>query len=418
MAIYISKFLLKFSLIIFIFVSCNRSDSNLTQAHEMDYAMLASDDLEIVTGAEQLPLYYPLIKDKKIGLVVNQTSTIDDKHLVDSLLELGVTISAIFAPEHGFRGEADAGEAIASGKDPKTGLPIISIYGKNKKPKPDQLDNIDIMLFDIQDVGARFYTYIYSLHYVMEACAEEQIPVIVLDRPNPNGFYVDGPVLDLNFSSFVGMHETPVVHGMTIGEYSKMINGEKWLKNGVQCELKVIPCLNYDHTMTYDLPIKPSPNLPNLRSILLYPSICFFEGTSLSIGRGTQTQFQVIGHPELNNMNYKFTPISSPGAKFPKHQDTECNGVDLRLYSEDYIKGNAILDLSHLLNMYEAFPDKLKFFLSNNFFDKLAGSDQLRKQIIAELTESEIRDSWEPKLSQFKAKRQKYLIYKDFTTKM
>ena len=394
-----------------LFLACRANEKNIATGNDANYAVLASSTESIVTGADQIGKFYPLIRDKKVGLVVNQTSRVGGRHLVDSLVEMEVDIISIFAPEHGFRGEADAGEHIASGKDSKTGIDIISIYGKNKKPSQEQLSQIDVMVFDIQDVGARFYTYIYSLHYVMEACAEADIPLIVLDRPNPNCFYVDGPVMDMNFTSFVGMHETPVIHGLTIGEYASMINGEHWLKDGVQCRLKVIPCLNYNHDMTYDLPVKPSPNLPNLKSILLYPSICFFEGTSLSLGRGTQTQFQVLGHPDLTSYEFAFTPVSSPGAKYPKHENVKCYGLDLRKYSDHYLKGNAKLDLKWLLEMYEAFPDKSNFFLKNNFFDRLSGGDHLRKQIIAGLSESEIRSSWEPKLSIFKEKRKKYLIY-------
>lgn len=393
-----------------IFSACKESENYIANGNE-GTVRLVNEAPQISVGAEQMAMYYPMIKGKGLGLVVNQTSTVGERHLVDSLLELDADIKAIFAPEHGFRGKADAGAHIESGKDAITGLPIVSIYGKNKKPSAEQLKDIDIMIFDIQDVGARFYTYISTLHYVMEACAENNIPLLVLDRPNPNGFYVDGPVLEPEYSSFIGKHEIPVVHGMSIGEYAKMINGEGWLTDQVQCELEVIPCVNYTHSMTYDLPIKPSPNLPNHRSILLYPSICFFEGTNVSLGRGTNTQFQVLGHPDLTDYTYTFTPKPMEGAQSPKLNGSKCYGLDLSEYSIDYLKGNAKLDLKWLLEIYEAYPDKENFFLKNLFFDKLAGSDQLRKQIIAGLSEEEIRASWAMDLDHFKAKRAKYLIY-------
>lgn len=392
--------------------ACHQSEKPIAKGFHDDNAKFVSKvEKRIAVGAEQLASYYPFIKDKIIGLVVNQTSRVGEKHLVDTLLELDANIKAIYAPEHGFRGKADAGAHIGSGKDEKTGIDIISIYGKNKKPSAEQLAGIDLLVFDIQDVGARFYTYISTLHYVMEACAENNIPVLVLDRPNPNGFFVDGPILDLKYQSFIGMHEIPVVHGMTIGEYAKMINEEGWLKNGVQCELEVIPCVNYTHNMTYDLPVKPSPNLPNLRSILLYPSICYIEGTNASLGRGTDKQFQVIGHPSLTNYDYQFTPKPMPGAMNPKLNGEKCFGMNLTEITPDYLKGNAKVDLSWLLEVYNAYPDKSNFFLENNFFDKLAGSDQLRKQIEAGLNEEEIRASWEPGLIKFKETRKRYLIY-------
>lgn len=392
--------------------ACNSSDKYIANGNQTNYAVKASSkEPSIQPGAAQLAKFYPMIKGKKLGLVVNQTSSVGAVHLVDTLIELDADIETIFAPEHGFRGEADAGEHVESGKDPRTGIAIVSIYGKNKKPSLSQLEKIDVLIFDIQDVGARFYTYISTLHYVMEACAEAGVPILILDRPNPNGFYVDGPILDPAFKSFVGMHEIPVVHGMTIGEYAKMINGEKWLANGIQCDLEIIPCLNYTHKMTYDLPVKPSPNLPNLRSILLYPSICFFEGTEVSIGRGTNQQFQLIGHPQLTDYDFSFTPVPSSGAKNPKLNGKQCFGIDLTEYSESYLKGNSKLDLKWFLEVYNAFPDKDNFFLKSNFFDKLAGGDQLRKQIVSGASEEEIRASWEEGLDQFKQMRSKYLLY-------
>ena len=392
--------------------ACTEGEAYIANGAEPDYSI--GDDVldrQIQVGASQIAMYYPKIKDKKLGLVVNQTSRVGSQHLVDTLQELEASISAIFAPEHGFRGKEDAGTHIESGLDPETGIPIISIYGKNKKPSPEQLKDIDVMIFDIQDVGARFYTYISTLHYIMEACAEVGLPLIVLDRPNPNGFYVDGPILDPAFRSFVGMHEVPIVHGMTIGEYAKMINEEGWLADGVKCDLEVIPCVNYLHNMTYELPVKPSPNLPNLRAIMLYPSICFFEGTNVSIGRGTDNQFQVIGHPSLQNYDYSFTPSPKPGATNPKLKDKKCNGIDLTKYSTDYLKGNAKLDLSWLIEIYKAFPDKENFFLNSNFFDKLAGGTHLREQLINGLSEEEIRETWQPGLENYKAIRNKYLLY-------
>lgn len=367
---------------------------------------------EVITAAERIALYQPLTTNKRIALVVNQTSIVKDKHLVDTLLKLGVNIKVIFAPEHGFRGKADAGEVISDTKDTKTGLPIVSIYGKKKKPSAEDLKDVDLVIFDIQDVGVRFYTYISTLHYVMESCAENNKPLIVLDRPNPNGHYVDGEILDPAFKSFVGMHQVPTVYGMTIGEYAKMINGEGWLPNKAKCELTVIECKNYTHDTYYELPVKPSPNLPNIRSILLYPSICFFEGTTLSLGRGTEKQFQVIGHPALKS-DFSFTPMPNEGAKEPPLKGEKCFGIDLSYVTTGSIINSKQINLSYLIDFYKKMSDaNQKFFLDNNFIDKLAGSDNLRKQIIAGKTEKEIRDSWKAGLDKFKPIRQKYLIYK------
>ncbi|MDX5481776.1 MAG: DUF1343 domain-containing protein [Hymenobacteraceae bacterium] len=358
-------------------------------------------------GAEQMDLYLPKLQGKRVGLVVNQTSVVGQTHLVDTLLSRGVTINTIFAPEHGFRGEADAGAHIKDAKDSKTGLPIISLYGKNKKPLPEQIKNLDVLLFDIQDVGTRFYTYISTMHYVMEAAAENGKEVLVLDRPNPNGHYVDGPVLEMDQQSFVGMHPIPIVHGLTVGELAKMINGEKWLEGQRQANLTVIPMANYDHDMPYDLPVKPSPNLPNAQAIALYPSICFFEGTDVSVGRGTPTPFQVIGSPYYQKKDFSFTPVSTPGATNPPHKDVKCYGKDLtKVEVADKV------DLAYLLDMYQHSSNKDKFF--NNFFEKLAGTTKLRQQVIAGKTEAEIRASWEPALSNYKTLRKKYLLYPDF----
>ncbi|MCC6726702.1 MAG: DUF1343 domain-containing protein, partial [Saprospiraceae bacterium] len=335
---------------------------------------------KIVVGSERVGEYLPKLKGKRIAAVVNHTSMIGSVHLVDSLLHLGVDLVTIFAPEHGFRGSASDGEKVKDGKDPATGLPIVSLYGANKKPKPEWLKDIDMVVFDIQDVGARFYTFISTLSYVMEACAEQNIPMLVLDRPNPNGHFVDGPVLDKAFSSFVGLHEVPVVYGMTIGEYARMVNGEGWLANGVKCDLEVIPCLGYDHKTHYDLPFKPSPNLPNMTSVLLYPSICFFEGTEVSVGRGTDKQFQVIGAPDATVGDYTFTPSPKPGATSPPQQGKLCRGYDLSGLSVDSLRQHKKIDLSFLLKFYQDYPDKSKFFLKTAHFDALAGSAELKQQ--------------------------------------
>ena len=359
----------------------------------------------IKTGADNYEKYLPLLKDKKVGIVTNQTGILSDKtHLVDFLLEKKVAIQTIFAPEHGFRGTADAGEHVVDGKDPKTGLPIISLYGDNKKPKAAQLAGIDVMIFDLQDVGARFYTYISSLHYVMEACAENGIPLIVLDRPNPNGGIVDGPLLEKEFTSFVGMHPIPLLHGMTIGEYSKMINGEKWLKNAVQCKLTVIPCVDYKRDMPYSLLAKPSPNLPNDQSINLYASLCLFEGTNVSMGRGTEKQFQIYGSPFLTKTNFSFTPKPNFGAKDPLYNGKECFGEDLTSYPK-----LTQLELKWLIKAYQNTSDKTKFF--NPFFTKLAGTKKLQQQIESGVSENEIRKSWQKDLETFKKMRKAYLLY-------
>ena len=362
-------------------------------------------NLALKTGAENYNAYLPILKNKKIGIVTNPTGIVESKkHLVDFLLENKVDLQKIYAPEHGFRGTADAGEVIKDGKDIKTNLPIISLYGNNKKPKPEQLADIDIMIFDIQDVGARFYTYISTLHYVMEACAENNIALLVFDRPNPNGTIVDGPVLEMEHKSFVGMHPIPVLHGMTIGEYAKMINGEKWLANGVTCNLTVIPNANYKRDMPHSLPIKPSPNLPNDQSINLYASLCFFEGTNVSVGRGTEKQFQIYGSPFLLKTDFLFTPIPNFGAKEPMHKDILCYGEDL-----SKIKKVNRLELKWLIKAYANTSDKTVFF--NDFFTKLAGTKKLQEQIIEGVSEKDIRKSWETDLNAFKETRKKYLIY-------
>ena len=368
------------------------------------------------TGADNYETYLPSLKDKKIGIVTNQTGIVlipessivgakkTQKHLVDFLLEKNIQIQTIFAPEHGFRGTADAGELIVDGKDTKTGLPIISLYGDNKKPKPEQLQGIDIMIFDIQDVGARFYTYISSLHYVMEACAENNIPILILDRPNPNGSIVDGPILETAFTSFVGMHPIPILHGMTIGEYAQMINGEKWLKDSIHCNLTVVPCLYYHRNMSYSLPVRPSPNLPNDQAINLYASLCLFEGTNVSVGRGTEKQFQIYGSPYLPKNEFTFIPAPNLGSKNPLYNGITCFGEDLSSHSKIHE-----LELKWLLKAYHSTEDKTKFF--NPFFTKLAGTKTLQQQIEEGLSEKKIRKSWKIGIEQFKEMRKKYLIY-------
>jgi uncharacterized protein YbbC (DUF1343 family) len=359
------------------------------------------------TGAEQTTLYVPNLRGKTVALVVNHTSTIGQTHLADSLVSLGIKIKTIFAPEHGFRGTADAGEHVANGIDKKTGLPIVSLYGSNKKPSVAQLEGIDVVIFDIQDVGARFYTYTSTMHYVMEACAEQGKQLLILDRPNPNGHYVDGQVLNKKFASFVGLNPVPVVHGCTVGELAQMINGEGWLTGNKKCNIQIIKCLNYKHSTPYAPPIAPSPNLPNLQSMLLYTSICFFEGTDVSVGRGTDKQFQVIGSPNPKNGEFKFTPEDKPGAKNPPQKGNLCYGLDL---SKIDARSQGFT-LKYLLDFYQKSGAKDKFFSSPSFFDKLAGSDTLRKQIIAGMTETQIRASWKVDLDKYKAIRQKYLIY-------
>lgn len=384
---------------------------SISQSSEVDL-LQEPVDTTIIIGAERINVYLPILKASNgVALVVNQTSTIHQTHLVDSLLKLGVPIHTIFAPEHGFRGKADAGEQVKDGIDKKTGLPIISLYGKNKKPSSTQLEGIDWVVFDIQDVGARFYTYISTMHYVMEACAEQGISFMVLDRPNPNGHYIDGPVLDIKFRSFVGMHPVPVVHGMTVGEYAQMINGEGWLKNAEKVDLKVIPCEYYSHQKAYELPIPPSPNLPNMRSIYLYPSLCFFEGTEMSVGRGTNQQFQIYGHPDAVTGTYTFSPVSMPGAKYPKHEGKVCQGYNLTNRDAVVYRQHGVLNLNYLIDAYQHFPTETSFFLENKFFDKLAGNDKLRKQIIAGESAEAIRASWQEELSTFRKIRQQYLIY-------
>ncbi len=377
--------------------------------HAFTIAQIPAPSIE--TGADQLDNYIDKLKDRKVGMVVNQTSEVDGTHLVDTLLAWQVDIQQIFAPEHGFRGKADAGESVSGGKDEETGLPIVSLYGSNKKPTKEDMEGLDMVVFDIQDVGARFYTYISTLHYVMVACAEHDVPIMVLDRPNPNGHYVDGPVLDTAYRSFVGMHPVPVVHGMTIGEYARMINGEGWLPNAMKADLTVIQCANYDHGKGYELPVRPSPNLPAMNSIYLYPTLCFFEGTVMSVGRGTDHPFEQWGHPAWPDSSYKFVPQPNEGASDPKFNGQVCYGK--KLYGGTAAPHHANLgriNLKWLTFAYQMMKGRVDPFFTP-YFDKLAGTDKLRKQIKNGRKPSEIRKSWQEDLEAFRQVRQKYLLY-------
>ena len=371
----------------------------------------ATADNNPVVGAYRIDIYRNLIKDKPIAIVANQTSMVGETHLVDMLVGEGMTIKAIFSPEHGFRDMADAGELVGNSIDPSTGIPVISLYGANRKPAPESLHGIDVVLFDIQDVGARFYTYISTLHYVMEACAENNVKCIVLDRPNPNGFYFDGNILDTAYKSFVGMHPIPIVHGMTIGEYAKMINGENWLAGRLKCDLEVITCERYTHSTYYTLPIKPSPNLQNQNSIYLYPSMCFFEGTVLSIARGTTFAFQAYGSPQLPDRGFSFTPESIDGAKNPLLLGVKCYGVDLRNALDNGIVPNPQINLEWIIDAYNDFPEKDKFF--TRYFDTIAGGPTLRQQIQQGMSAEQIRESWKAGLEAFGKLRAKYLLYRE-----
>lgn len=372
------------------------------------YLSFSQSNNKLIVGANRTELFLNHIEGLNVAVVANLSSKIKSEtksiHLIDSLLKLNIKIKKVFSPEHGFRGEADAGEKVEDGIDQKTGIPIISLHGTNKKPTKDQMKDIDVVIFDIQDVGARFYTYISTLHYVMEAVGENNKKLIILDRPNPNGHYVDGPILESKYKSFIGMHPVPVVYGMTIGEFGIMINEEGWLKNQIYSDIKVIPIKNYNRKMVYELPIKPSPNLPNKQSINLYPSLCFFEQTPISIGRGTNMQFQVIGSPEWENNDFSFKPISMSGAKYPKHIDQICNGIDLR--ESPYLSR---INLKWLIDAYNKSKNKSAFFKDG--FNKLAGNKMLKEQIIDGLSEKEIKQSWKSGVENFKLMRSKYLIY-------
>lgn len=386
---------------------------------------------KVITGADRTEIYFNLLQKKRVAVFANQTSTIGKTHLVDSLLSSGIRVTKIFSPEHGFRGKADAGEEVTSGIDKKTGLPIISLYGDHKKPTSADLSDVDVVVFDIQDVGVRFYTYISSLQFLMEACIEQHKPLLILDRPNPNGFYVDGPVLDTALRSFIGMQPVPVVYGMTIGEYAMMLMGQNWLSekaNAINAHnihtrptadtpfhVMVIKCKNYNHNTKYQLPIAPSPNLKDMKSIYLYPSTCFFEGTVLSEGRGTDRPFRVFGYPGYPKTMYPFTPQPNEGAKTGKWYNQKCYGWSIDGTEEEILQMlNGKIQLHYLLDAYKLFPSNDSFFLKNNFIDKLAGNHLLAKQIKEGKTEKEIRASWEPELNEFKQIRKKYLLYPDF----
>ncbi|QIP16530.1 DUF1343 domain-containing protein [Spirosoma aureum] len=373
----------------------------------------------IITGADQIEKYLPYLKGKRIGLVANQSSLIGRKSSVDSLLSLGIKIVKVFGPEHGFRGNASNGAAVGNEKDTKTGIPIISLYGKNEKPTPEQLADIDLMVFDIQDVGCRYYTNINTLEYVMEACAENNKKLLILDRPNPNAYVVDGPVMtDDKFKSAIGIHYTPMTHGMTIGEFAQYLNGEGYLKK--QCNIKIIKVANYNHDMPYVLPVHPSPNLNTQQAVMLFPSLCMFEGTAINEGRGTYMPFTILGAPALKGKySFSYKPVSIPGmSERPNHKDSVCYGLDLRNYDISHLRKSRQINLSWVIELYNAYPDKGNFFNPGrtndvSSFDLRIGTDQLRKQIIGGVAEAEIRKSWEPGLKKFKTTRAKYLLYPD-----
>lgn len=368
----------------------------------------------IQVGAEDTASYLHLLRSKNVAVVANQTSIAYNQHLVDFLLEQNVTIGKVFSPEHGFRGTGDAGEKINDQRDAKTGLPIKSLYGNHKKPSSKDLEKIDVVLFDIQDVGVRFYTYISTMHLVMEACAENNVKIIVLDRPNPNGFYVDGPVLNKKYESFVGMHPIPIVHGLTIAELANMINGEKWLKDGIQCDLTVVPCENYTHSTFYELPVAPSPNLPNQRSVYLYPSLGLFEGTEISVGRGTDRPFQQIGAPKLSVGDDYFTPQSTVGAKYPPYKNEKCRGFNLQNHPVAVPTDTQRIYLNWLKVTFENYEGTNPYFKKNGFFNLLAGTNQLRNQIEEGWSIEKIQNSWAEDLKKYKILRKKYLLYQDF----
>jgi uncharacterized protein YbbC (DUF1343 family) len=403
--------------LVFLLISCGNPDALKIRSGQTtvvyDDSLLLRKAEKVATrakptlGIERLGLILDSLKGKRVAVVANQTSVLNNVHLVDTLLALKIEVVKVFAPEHGFRGQADAGEKINHSVDEKTGLPLVSLYGNNKKPSTEQLKDVDILLFDIQDVGVRFYTFISTLHYIMEAAAENGKKVIVLDRPNPNAHYIDGPVLEKEFTSFVGMHPVPIVYGMTIGEYAMMINGENWLENGVKCDLSVLPCKNYTHQTTYSLPIAPSPNLKTERAIALYPSLCLFEGTTVSLGRGTDRPFEMYGHPKFPATSFAFTPIPMPGAKTSTQLNNKCNGYDLSSSAERVSK----IDLSYLINANKLLADSGIFINQNVFFNRLAGNSVLKDQLHECWTEEEIRTTWKNGIDSFKLIRSKYLLY-------
>ncbi|MBN2215619.1 MAG: DUF1343 domain-containing protein [Bacteroidales bacterium] len=366
----------------------------------------------IITGAEQTHEYLPLLKDKKVGMVINRSSIIGKTSLVDSMLSHGIDVGVILSPEHGYGGTGDAGEYIYDKEDVETGITIVSLYHKKRKPAAEDLNGLDMVVFDLQDVGVRFYTYISTLHYVMESCAENNIPLLVLDRPNPNGHYVDGPVLEPAYRSFLGMHRIPVVYGLTIGELACMINNEGWLKDGIRCNLRVVPCRNYTHHSFYELPVNPSPNLRSMKAVYLYPTLGLFTGTVMSMGRGTEFPFLVVGHPEFADRVFSYIPVSGTGAKNPKYNGQVCYGIDLRRYSLDSLRNMKRIDISLIQYVYSQMNKCVSFF--NNSFNAHAGNGKLKEQLVQGLTPEEIRESWEPELTKYKIIRKKYLLYPDF----
>lgn len=388
--------------------SCN------SQSQGQDEGLSLASSRNIKPGAERTEEYFPLLQGKRLAVAGNHTSRVGERHLVDTLLSSGFKVVKVFSPEHGFRGLAAAGERVDSSVDETTGLPVISLYGNNRKPRAEQLADVDLIIIDLQDVGMRFYTYISTMTLILQAAAREGKAVMVLDRPNPHGHYVDGPILDLAYGSFVGLHPVPVVHGMTMGEYACMVNAEGWLGYKVECDLTVIPVEHYTHTDIYHLPVSPSPNLPNMQAVFLYPSLCFFEGTVISVGRGTPMPFQVYGHPRLpaDKYPFSFTPQSVSAAPNPPALGETCYGRDLRDLPLEDLQDEKRINLSYLLEAFRNYPEKDKFF--NNYFDRLAGSNLLRNQVLAGQTEAQIRESWQPGLAEFKKVRKKYLLYPDF----
>jgi uncharacterized protein YbbC (DUF1343 family) len=372
-----------------------------------------SQNVSVKTGCEQTTAYLAGLKGKSVGILANHTSVIGHRHLVDSLISLGVKISAIFAPEHGFRGDADAGADVRNDVDAATGVPVVSLYGEKKKPAAADLQGIDIMIYDIQDVGVRFYTYISTLHYLMEACAENNIPLLILDRPDPLGYFVDGPILEDQFRSFVGLHPIPIVYGMTPGELAGMINGEGWLKDGEKCNLQVIPCSGYDHNTRYQLPVNPSPNLNCMQAIYLYPSICLFEGTIMSLGRGTSSPFRVIGHPDYPDKDFSFVPMAGKSNQNPLLKDQTCYGINLQNIPIDSLEQINGINLTYIIDVSSKMNRGKDFF--NPYIDRLAGTGKFREQLLQGSTEKQIRQSWQPGLDEFCKKRATYLLYPDFT---
>ncbi len=381
---------------VLIFASCNTAPSQ--QA--------------VLTGSERTELYLPKLEGKSVGLVANHTTIIGKEHLADFLIRQGIRITRIFAPEHGFRGDAEAGADILNDVDATTGIPVVSLYGNKKKPLPGDLAGIDILIYDIQDVGVRFYTYISTLHYLMEACAENDIPLLILDRPDPLGYYVDGPIMENEFRSFVGMHPIPVVYGMTPGELAQMINGEGWLKDGEKCRLEVIPCSGYDHNTRYQLPVNPSPNLNCMQAVYLYPSVCFFEGTIMSLGRGTSSPFRVIGHPDYPDTGFSFIPRAGKSNPNPLLKDQICYGISLQNLPLDSLEQITNLKLTWLVDVSRKMDRGKDFFIP--YFDRLAGTAEFREQILQGLSEQQIRQTWQPGLENFCKKRAAYLLYPDF----